>query len=210
MSLPIERIPEWILTNRRITPDGCWEWAGRRDAWGYGLVRMAGRRVVVHRYIAHLFHGLDLDDRWTFARHKCDNPPCFNPDHIEPGTPADNANDTRIRGRAARAVCRAGLHRFAEDGFLVDRQGRRYCLPCREERRGGPGPDPRNPATNLGVRNGRARFTDEQIVEMRSAYAAGSTCAEIARRWGASPSYMSRIMRGQGRPEAAVSQALVH
>ncbi|HIK62019.1 MAG TPA: HNH endonuclease [Planctomycetes bacterium] len=34
------------------------------------------------------------------VRHKCDNPPCINPDHLEIGTLADNNEDRRIRGRS--------------------------------------------------------------------------------------------------------------
>jgi hypothetical protein len=35
-------------------------------------------------------------------RHKCDNPCCVNPSHLEPGTQADNIQDVIIRGRYGR------------------------------------------------------------------------------------------------------------
>lgn len=33
------------------------------------------------------------------VRHKCDIRMCINLEHMEPGTPADNSNDMRVRGR---------------------------------------------------------------------------------------------------------------
>ena len=32
------------------------------------------------------------------VRHKCDNPPCINPEHLEVGTIADNMADVQSRG----------------------------------------------------------------------------------------------------------------
>lgn len=38
------------------------------------------------------------------ARHTCDNPRCVNPDHLVPGTRADNNKDRAERGRSAKRV----------------------------------------------------------------------------------------------------------
>jgi uncharacterized protein (DUF433 family) len=44
--------------------------------------------------------GVDIDG--LLIRHRCDNPPCVNPGHLEVGTPADNAADMVSRSRQAR------------------------------------------------------------------------------------------------------------
>lgn len=38
-------------------------------------------------------------------RHRCDNPSCINPTHLETGTPMDNVMDRVARGRSASGEC---------------------------------------------------------------------------------------------------------
>lgn len=40
-----------------------------------------------------------VGDPGPVLRHRCDNPPCINPAHLEPGTQADNVRDMAERGR---------------------------------------------------------------------------------------------------------------
>jgi hypothetical protein len=81
--------------------DGCWLWTGASTWQGYGLIHHHGRRgmVSVHRL------------SWTIANggipaglqvlHRCDNPPCVNPDHLWLGTNADNIADKLAKGRGS-------------------------------------------------------------------------------------------------------------
>jgi HNH endonuclease len=91
---------ERLLSKRQIDSlSGCWEWQGRRDRWGYGRITIAHRRRSVHRVAASLFLDFDLESPLHIL-HRCDNPPCFNPDHLYAGTNVDNVRDRMTRPRA--------------------------------------------------------------------------------------------------------------
>jgi hypothetical protein len=80
--------------------EGCWLWIGCRDGRGYGQLQSPGRsagRLKAHRVSWLLHHGPIPDG--LLVRHRCDNPPCVRPDHLELGTQADNAKDAARRGR---------------------------------------------------------------------------------------------------------------
>jgi hypothetical protein len=83
-------------------PDACWEWSGSRDPHGYGRIQRGGRHgghVKAHRASYEMHHGPIPDG--LVVRHKCDNPPCCNPAHLEVGTMRDNSRDMAARGRSA-------------------------------------------------------------------------------------------------------------
>ena len=83
----------------------CVEWTGART-WGYGVKQFQGKVRRVHRvaYVEH--HGLGLEDiEGMVVMHTCDNPSCFNVDHLRLGTVADNNADKGAKGRS-----RGGSH----------------------------------------------------------------------------------------------------
>jgi hypothetical protein len=73
----------------------CWIWRGQR-AMGYG--RFRGERA--HRY-AYQVHKGPIPDG-LMVRHLCGNKLCVNPDHLDPGTMADNAQDGIRLGETLR------------------------------------------------------------------------------------------------------------
>lgn len=78
--------------------DACLEWPFNRIAEGYGQVWDGEKNRRVHIVTYAVVNGLKLPLPFI-VRHKCDNPACFNPKHLEPGTHQDNVNDAIERGR---------------------------------------------------------------------------------------------------------------
>ena len=107
---PVERVLDYIGWD--VTSDGCWEWRGDRNELGYGrltLVRKGLDKARVHRIMFERYFGPIPDG--SVVRHKCDNPPCCNPDHLELGTMAENMADMIERGRhrnSKKTRCKRG------------------------------------------------------------------------------------------------------
>lgn len=84
-----------------VTPDGCWEWTGARNPNGYGRVGIHGSRDKtegVHRLAWMMVNGRPVPVGMRVL-HRCDNPPCGNPDHLRLGTQQENLAEMRAKGR---------------------------------------------------------------------------------------------------------------
>lgn len=73
--------------------DTCWLWTGNLATTGYGRIK----KLYAHRISYEMFNGKIPDG--MFVCHKCDNPPCVNPDHLFLGTQLDNIRDMHKKGR---------------------------------------------------------------------------------------------------------------
>lgn len=89
---PLE-IKFWKKVDRR-GPDECWKWTGAINQAGYG----AFGNNHAHRTSYEITYGPIPDG--LFILHKCDNPPCVNPNHLFVGTHQDNMRDMISKGRA--------------------------------------------------------------------------------------------------------------
>jgi hypothetical protein len=77
----------------------CWLFTGAKLRDGYGHVVRLNKHMQSHRYSWMLLRGDpgDLD-----VLHKCNNPPCCNPDHLYLGTDKENALDRVKAGTYTR------------------------------------------------------------------------------------------------------------
>ena len=83
-------------------PAKCVEWPLLRDRHGYGRMTNPfedpeSKVAFVHRVAWDLTH--DRVEGKPNILHSCDNPPCFRPSHLFPGTMRDNTQDALSKGR---------------------------------------------------------------------------------------------------------------
>jgi hypothetical protein len=76
------------------------------DKGGYPKIKIMSKVVLMNRFIYAECFG-DIPEG-MLIRHKCDNPSCINPEHLEIGTHADNMSDMVERHR--QRPCRGELH----------------------------------------------------------------------------------------------------
>ena len=99
---------------------GCLEFNGTRNKSGYGSIRFNKQSFSAHRLSWIIANGKRIP-RGLCVLHKCDNPPCINPLHLELGDQLKNRHDCQIRGRdfhVNRTHC--------INGHIFDRQNTAY------------------------------------------------------------------------------------
>lgn len=93
-----------LKSRTKVSDSGCWEWTrftvkswgDRRD--GYGHMSYRGKDWPAHR-LSYLLH-FGVHPGKSDVMHKCDNPKCVNPDHLELGTRKQNIRDAIKRRRS--------------------------------------------------------------------------------------------------------------
>ena len=108
---------------------GCWEWMRHKTTRGYGTFWMNNTNHRASRVAYEL--SLGPIPEGMVVRHKCDNPPCVNPDHLEAGTQLDNVRDRDERGRngnVKKTHCPKG-HEYTPENTRVC-NGSRFCRAC--------------------------------------------------------------------------------
>ena len=90
-----------ILKKTTKLPTGCWEWQGLRFSEGYGRTKLLGSKETLTHRISWLLHGNEIPSGLCVL-HRCDNPPCLNPEHLFLGTRGDNNRDREAKGRGGQ------------------------------------------------------------------------------------------------------------
>jgi hypothetical protein len=80
---------------------------------GYGITSVGGTRRVAHRVSYELAKGPIPEGK--VLRHSCDTPRCVNPEHLTPGTQADNMADRATRGRNPRGMTHGRRRKLTEE-----------------------------------------------------------------------------------------------
>lgn len=89
----------WSKVDRREA-DQCWPWLGSQDGRRYGQMSSGpggGSPIKAHRVSWIIANG-PIPEGMNIL-HRCDNPPCVNPNHLLPGTQKQNIQDASERGR---------------------------------------------------------------------------------------------------------------
>lgn len=136
MSRPRKTLKELYLS-RVVKGDGCWGWVGKRDTFGYGVITLydGAPRTSAHRVSWMIHYGIIPESMFVF--HKCDNPPCSNPEHLFIGTHIDNMRDAVQKGRHRTPPNKWVNQTHCVNGHLFDERNtymykcHRFCRKCR-------------------------------------------------------------------------------
>lgn len=115
-----------FLTKVVQQENGCHNWVGSINFYGYGQFAFEGRSWSAHRLAYELANGAIPQDttKW-WVLHTCDNPACCNPLHLYLGDAKDNSRDMIDRKRQ-----RMGFKRYGEGESI--RFGRVFYEICGE------------------------------------------------------------------------------
>lgn len=97
-----------------VADNGCWHWTANTDRKGYGLLAVGGsRKMRAHRWAWERYVGSIPPDHQI--HHRCLNPSCVNPAHLEPVT---NEENQRRRRAVQHRCCDCGSQNVERVGDL--------------------------------------------------------------------------------------------
>ena len=207
MSRPPGNVRE-RFESKVVRADGCWRWLSTTQWFGYGVMKIAGKLRTAHRVSYEMFVGPIPTGMCVL--HRCDNPPCCNPEHLFIGTFKDNTQDMFAKGRQAMlrgsAVPGAKLTEDiirairAEDarGVASKLIAVRYGVPYGQVRAIVVGDRWAHVGGVTRVRAVSRKLDSEQADEIRMFYARGNVTQKyLAELYGVGGPLISRIITGK-------------
>jgi len=119
---PIDR---FLAKVRRDSQDGCWEWTGRIQPNGYGMVTIRQKKHYAHRAAFEMF--VDEIPAGVEVMHSCDNRKCVNPKHLSIGSCLENRRDMARK-------CRGTSSKLGRPFGAIPRDGK-WRAKCKVARR---------------------------------------------------------------------------
>jgi hypothetical protein len=81
-----KKLFEFIRSKITVSEDGCWEWLGRVNGDGYGVVIRDNKYFYTHR-VAYMAH---YENEAMLVGHMCNNKKCCNPEHLKNKSSREN------------------------------------------------------------------------------------------------------------------------
>lgn len=93
-------IPLAVRLMKKVTKQssGCWIFNGAKYGSGYGVIKSDTKEIIGAHRASYIVHRGEIPKDMV-VMHVCDIKLCVNPEHLKLGTPADNLNDMRQKGR---------------------------------------------------------------------------------------------------------------
>jgi hypothetical protein len=198
----------WPKVDIKDDADSCWEWNACIGTGGYGLFQLNGQALIAHRIAWVLENKTQVPNDKPFVCHKCDNPKCCRPSHLFAGTPDDNMQDCKRKGRrpsgdaspsrmhperCARGK-RHGSHLHPERIPRGDRSGARKHPE--KLKRGDDHHARKTPEVmKRGEEHGMSKLTTESVLDIRKRAAAGEMTVAIAATHGITRGAVRKVVR---------------
>lgn len=121
-----------IKSRVKVSATGCWIWAGTKNGKGYGLAGYRTWSTSIHRTMYKIIHGVTLTTQ-QFVCHRCDTPPCCNPDHLFLGNNDINTADRTAKRRHHElrvTHCPRGHAYDEKNTYIWKGNNSRHCKIC--------------------------------------------------------------------------------